>query len=627
MRLPYPYVFFLLCLLLFPLLQQVSCNRCWGDISLRASVPAAVKPGQRVDFHAEINGGCECGGSCSVGVSCVNGDRTYTDSSSEDKHGYCTVNDVPGGEFRITATGSCQGPACGPGDIPGSTGPLSKSSGAAYIVSVPSFSVSADPRILPKRGSLTVRATGLGPIDDGRGTLSAIASFGGRSYTLQRSSQGSFEVTIDYDLRNNPAGQMEVEVTVTKSYAGVTDSKSRSLTVTLQGSRPRINADVPSELRRGDIFRVFVSEEDGDDVSGSISLDDSSFPLGRGENLVEVPADLKAGSHRVHASARDVDGEDELSASFHLINQEPELSLSVDKREVSVGERITISVSARDDAPGLRVRTQVGESVFDGTGIFEYTPRVPGILEVRALAVDSDGASKEVVMSVEVKGGGSGGDSTGGSGGGPRPSDGSGIPSGNSGVGSGETETPTIADRSSDGVTSAGITETETFTGVMMGENDGKSVKPQNPKELNASIEVEPEDPALGDEVTANVITEARGLLEVIDPDGKVIVSTVAHKTHFNVDKLGSWTIKFTYREGDKLRVVTRKLAVREREKPPEEPRSLPAEFAEESRSIEIFKPSCITIGDNKNENWFILTYLALTLPLLLLIAKRRVAG
>ncbi|MEM0267998.1 MAG: hypothetical protein QXH90_02300 [Candidatus Korarchaeum sp.] len=676
---------FLIGLSLLLAMLPVSCNRCWGSVHLSASVPGAVKPGQRIDFHGWIEGGCECGGACSVGVSCANGERTYTDSGATSKRGYCIVKDVPGGEFYVCASGSCQGPQCGPGDIPGSTGPLSECSNRAYIVSVPSFSVSASPTTLPKKGNLNVQVTGL--TDDGKGTITVTAELGGKSYTLSPSGG-----TMEYDLRNVPAGPLTLTVTATKSYAGVTDSKGKSISLTLLGSKPSITVNIPEEIRRGDkvttsvdepdgddvtakltiagrtvelgkgsneitidlpkgsyalnieasdvdgtesksytikvlgsppsismnvpselkrgeAFTLVVSEGDGDEVSGTLTLGGRSFELRKGENTIVVPADLKAGDYSVHAVVKDSDGQSEALASFKLLNQEPMVSLSVDRTELNVGDVLGIRVEASDDAPGLMVKTQVGDVVFEGTGTFEYTPKSPGNLGIRSIAVDMDGATSEAELSVNVKpsspSGGSSSSSSSSSGG-SSPSGGSSSPSSPGNVSTNRTTTKT-------NVSTSGTTSKSTGT-------------PSKPTSVSVVIEVEPPEPYVGDEVTVRVITRASGLLQIIEPEGKVSLDTGKLQIRFRVDKPGTWLAKFIYKEGSDVKVVSKGFSVRvvEEVKSAEPPEAEP--LVGGSESIRSFEASCIMVRSQEVSN-FPWVYLVPLLIALLLIARRRVSG
>ncbi|MCS7102369.1 MAG: hypothetical protein NZ992_00620 [Candidatus Korarchaeum sp.] len=706
MRCPYVLVVFLIPCLLLLTLQLALCNECYvRDIDLSASVPAAVKPGDRINFYAHVSGGCECGGECEVYLSCYNGDRTYTSDNKWNKRGYCTVRDVPGGEFYVSATGECRGPSCGPGDQPGSASRGPVRSSVAYIVSVPSsFSLSANPTTLPKQGSVNVRVTGLSSIDDGKGTLSVVANFGGRSYTLRRTSQGTFEETINYDLRNTPAGQQSIGVTVAKSYSGVSNSESKSVTVTLQGSRPSIDANIPSqvrrgdsvsvtisepdgddvkarlrvadrtfdlskgnnkvsldvpkgdytlaveasdvdgsdsksysikilgsppslrinvanELRRGDSFTVVVVEEDGDDVSGSLTFGGRSFRLDKGENDIAVPVDLRAGSYTIHATVMDPDGESKAEASFELINQEPKLSLNVDKSDVLVGETVRILVEASDDAPGLTVRTQVGEVTFDGTGAFEYTPGSAGNVEVRSVATDMDGISVEATLRISVKeissedSGGSGSSSRdlGGSGTSNSTSGGSEEPRGSGGSGSSSGGSGSYIDSLEDSGGSTAMTSSMTTVPV---------------------IEVVPLKPYVGDEVTVRVITRFKGLLQVIDPQKSVIVDTAMLQARLKVDKPGLWLAKFTYKEGDKVKVVTKSFIVSplteaEQNSQEGEKASLSQTETESFERIESFEPNCLVIVGSESGSLSIppWVYLAVTFLALILIFRRRVVG
>lgn len=624
-----------------------------------------------------------------MGVGCANGERTYTDASSTQKSGYCVVSNAPGGEFYVVATGSCNGPACGPGDIPGSSGPLSEMSSKAYIVGVPSsFSASANPTQLPKQGSFKVRATGLSSIDDGKGSLSVTADFADNSYALTRVSQGTYEVNINYDLRNRKAGPLTLTVTATKSYAGLSDSESRSISMTLLGSKPsiQINApneirrgesftvaieeedgddvtasmkigsqtiklskgtnnivvnvpkgaydvqisasdidgsedksftlnvrgyppsvviNAPNEIRRGESFAVTVSEEDGDNVSGTLALAGRSFSIGKGTNQVTVPNDLKAGTYEVHATVSDEDGSSEATTSITIVNLEPVLSLSVDKNEVKVGEALRITVSVEDDSAGLIVRTVVGGEVFQGTGTFTYTPSSPGTLEIRSVATDFDGATVEKSVKVGVKGAESGSSSNDGSGSGGNGE--SGVNGNESPVGSQEGATNTTTPSSpsepvaGNGSETVGSAETEASGSVW--------------------IEVSPPSPKVSDEVEVRIRGNRRGLLQVFDPEGEEVVNTGLALARFVVGRTGVWKVRFTYKEGSELRVMTREFTVSPVEEVREDSREETKEEAPfVKEEIAGFKPFCMMAESSspKEVPWLLMFLITLLFVLLI---------
>jgi len=603
-------------------------NRCSGSISLHANVPAAVKPGQRIDVSASMSGGCECGAIYSGPSISANNGTCQTSRSGTYASGYCSPSDVPGGIFRICATGTISGPPCGPNDIPGSSNPRECSS-KAYIVSIPDFSASANPTKLPKQGSVTVTASGLSAIDDSYGSLNVIAGFNGNSYTLAKTGAGSFSSTINYDMRNKPAGTMQITVTATKTYSGVSDSKSKSISVTLLGSPPSISVNAPNEVKRGeaitvtideadgdtvtatlnidgksyslsrgsnsvtidlpkgeytasvqasdvdgsssksfsikvrgsppsvtidapnqmkigDSFTVTVTEEDGDSVTGSVAIGDKTFSIGKGSNSITIPADLRAGSYTILATARDVDGESEAKASFTLVNEEPEVSVSVDKTEAKVGETITVTVEASDDSPGLNVRTIIGDKEFSGTGSFEYTPSKEGTLTIKVVATDMDGVTvtKEVSVEVTPGGGGSsgGGGSGGGSSGGSSSGGGSSGGSGGSGGSSGSSGGSSSSSNSSSSGTSANSTK-----GTNM---SASGTKPSASNTSEVKIEVHPPEPYVGDEVTVKVFSPYKGMLVLINPEKREVANTGLTILKYVVDKEGVWVAKYYYKDG-----------------------------------------------------------------------------
>ncbi|MCC6028540.1 MAG: PKD domain-containing protein [Candidatus Korarchaeum sp.] len=644
----------LLLSLLIPLaldrVNECSGNRCSGSISLSASVPAAVKPGQRIDVSASLDGGCECGATYSGPYINAENGACQTSRSGTYASGYCTVSDVPGGSFRICASGSISGPPCYTGDTPGSTGPLSKCSSAAYIVSVPDFSASANPTALPKQGSVTITASGLSAIDDGKGSLSVVADFNGNTYTLAKTGSGSFSSAINYDMRDKPAGTMQITVTATKTYSGVSASKSKSISVTLLGSPPSISVNAPNEVKRGDAitvtidepdgdtvtatlkigdksyslnkgsnsitidlpkgeytasvqandvdgsssksfsirvrgsppsvtidapnqmkrgegFTVTVTEEDGDSVTGTLTIGDKTFSIGKGSNSIRIPADLRAGDYTILAIARDEDGGSEAEASFTLVNEEPKVSVSVDKTEAKVGETITVTVEASDDSPGLNVRTTIGDKEFSGTGSFEYTPSKEGTLTIKVVATDMDGVTVTKEVSVEVTpggsssgggGGSSGGSSSGGSSGGSGGSGGSSSGSGNSSSSSGGSSSS--SNNSSSG-NSSGVSANSINSGTSMSASGTKlSASSTN----GVRLEVHPEEPYVGDEVTVKVFSPYKGMLVLINPEKREVANTGLTILKYVVDEEGIWIAKYYYNDG-KLREVSLSFTVKAR--------------------------------------------------------------
>jgi hypothetical protein len=505
-------------------------------------------------------------------------------------------------------------------------------------VSVPDFSASANPTKLPKQGSVTITAGGLSAIDDGKGSLSVVANFNGNSYTLAKTGAGRFSSMINYDMRDKPAGTMQIEVTAIKTYSSVSDSKSKSISVTLLGSPPSISVDAPNEvkrgdtitvtideadgdtvtaslkigdrsyslsrgsnfvtidlpkgeytasvqasdvdgsssksfsikvlgsppsvtidapnqMKRGDTFTVTVTEEDGDSVTGSVAIGDKTFSIGKGQNTVKVPADLRAGSYDILATARDEDGESEAKASFTLVNEEPKVSVSVDKTEAKVGETITVTVEASDDSPGLDVRTIIGDKEFSGTGSFEYTPSKEGTLTIKVVATDMDGVTVTKEVSVEVTpGGGSSGGGGGSSGGGSSGGGSSG--SGNSSSSSSNSSSSGSSSRVSANSTNSGTNSSASSTKLSATSTNLSGVR----------MEVHPEEPYVGDEVTVKVFSSYKGMLVLINPEKREVASTGLTILRYIVDKEGVWVAKYYYKDKDgKPREVSLNFTVKAR--------------------------------------------------------------
>jgi len=254
---------------------------------------------------------------------------------------------------------------------------------------------------------------------------------------------------------------------------------------------------------------------------------------------VKIPGDLKAGQYTIEAVARDEDGEATARASFTLVNEEPKVSVSVDKTRVSVGETIKIRVDASDDSPGLNVRTIVGDKEFSGTGTFEYTPSKEGTLSVRVVATDIDGATATDEVSVEVIASG-GGSSSGGSGGGSSGGSSGGSGSGGSGGGS--------SSYNSSSGSSGGSGSSSNSSGSIPGNST--LIKVIEMKEGTVKLEVHPPEPYVGDEVTVKVFSPYKGLLVLINPEKREVANTGLTILRYVVDEEGTWIAKFYYNDG-----------------------------------------------------------------------------
>jgi len=347
----------------------------------------------------------------------------------------------------------------------------------------------------------------------------------------------------------------------------VDGSFSKSFSIRVRGSPPSVTIDAPNQMKRGEGFTVTVTEEDGDSVTGTLTIGDKTFSIGKGSNSIRIPADLRAGDYTILAIARDEDGGSEAKASFTLVNEEPKVSVSVDKTEAKVGETITVTVEASDDSPGLNVRTTIGDKEFSGTGSFEYTPSKEGTLTIKVVATDMDGVTVTKEVSVEVTpggsssgggGGSSGGSSSGGSSGGSGGSGGSSSGSGNSSSSSGGSSSS--SNNSSSG-NSSGVSANSINSGTSMSASGTKlSASSTN----GVRLEVHPEEPYVGDEVTVKVFSPYRGMLVLINPEEREVANTGLTTLKYVVDGEGIWIAKYYYNDG-KLREVSLSFTVKAR--------------------------------------------------------------
>ncbi len=279
----------------------------------------------------------------------------------------------------------------------------SKDMGSSYIVYIPpSWSPSASPREIGKRGEITLEADGLDDVDDGVGTLSVTAKVGSSTYRLGRVSRGLYRAEVNVNFVDSPSGARKITFTVTKSYGGVTAISRKDVAISVHGEPPSVTLTSPSQVHRGDVITVVVSENDGDSLTGILSAFGREYELGRGENSIEVPLDIDAGQHRIQATVEDVDGSSTSSWSLEVLNVPPHVEISLDKDLAVPGEVVSAHVSVQDDSTGVSAELIISGNgvrerfvLNESGGIVEF--RIPdgfsGELTFTASAIDRDGAS------------------------------------------------------------------------------------------------------------------------------------------------------------------------------------------------------------------------------------------
>ncbi len=402
-------VFFLLVILSLLWLPQVRGTGC----SIRftgaspSSMPQATNPGDLiVKFWFDLTTSDISSTNLGISVSGSNIELISDSISKSSNSGsvYIRIKNSPGAYASLSIRITCQ--------VDGYSDSDTLNLGRSYIVAIPSsWSAGVSPTMISKKGRITLEVSGLGAIDDGVGSLTVSAKLGSHTYSLSRVSRGSFRVYVSINFVNQPAGSKSVKFTVYKYYSGVSarDSKTRSFTVT--GSPPEVSASIPPQVHRSDLIKITVSESDGDSVSGSLSAFNKEYNLARGDNVIEVPKDVPAGSYSLHATVKDVDGSSNGSWTTTIVNIPPEVKLSLDKEKVVPSQTVKIDVTAQDDSTGLKVSLSVdGKGVHeewnlseDG-GVVSYT--IPndfeGELLVKAEAVDIDGATASANAQIEV---------------------------------------------------------------------------------------------------------------------------------------------------------------------------------------------------------------------------------
>ncbi len=390
----------------FPRVKGSGCSiRFTGSSPSR--MPQATNPGDLiVKFWFDLTTDDPSNTNLGVNVEGNNIEPISESISKSSKSGsvYVRVRESPGEYADLSITITCQ--------VNGYSDSDTMNLGRSYIVAIPrSWSASISPSIISKRDRIALEVSGLGSIDDGIGSLTVSAKLGSHTYSLDRTSRGSFRKYVSVNFIDQPAGSKSVTFTVYKYYSGVSaeDSKTRSFTV--RGSPPKISANVPSQVHRSDSIDFTVSESDGDSVSGSLLAFGKKYSLVKGDNIIKVPIDVAAGHYTLNAVVKDVDGSNNGSWDTEIVNVPPEVTLSLDKEKVASGQSVKISVSAQDDSAGLKVSLSVSGggihrewnlSESGGTISYRTPDGFEGNLSVKAEAIDIDGATAYSSAQIEV---------------------------------------------------------------------------------------------------------------------------------------------------------------------------------------------------------------------------------
>ena len=370
-------------------------------------LPQAIRPGETiVKFWFDLRTSDPRNTQLGIRASGDNIDVLSTTISVSTKSGSIMiyVHPAAGERASLTIRVSCH--------VNGFSDSDSRDLGSSYIVYIPpSWSPSVSPREIGKRGKITLRADGLGDVDDGVGTLSVTAKVGSSIYTLRRVSKGIFETERSVNFVNSPSGIKKIIFTVTKSYGGITAISRRDTTIRVLGSPPTLRIISPSQIHRGDVITVVVSENDGDSLTGVLSAFGKEYELKKGENSIEVPKDIDAGQHHIRATVMDVDGNNSDSQTLEILNVPPHVEASLDKDLAVPGDIVSVHVSVEDDSTGVSVElVVVGNGIRDrfeldengGTVKFRIPDGFSGELTFTANAIDRDGASSSSTKSVIV---------------------------------------------------------------------------------------------------------------------------------------------------------------------------------------------------------------------------------
>ena len=413
MKLQYHWVLlFLIAILLFPASTQeraLAVNGCDIEITRTSPsrLPQATKPGEIiVKFWFDVATSDPQNTQLSVEASGSNIDVLSKTISMSTKSGSVRiyVHTRAGGRASLTIRVACR--------VGGATDTDSKDMGSSYIVYIPnSWSPSIDPRTISKRDEVTLEVDGLDDIDDGVGELSVTAKLGSSTYRLRRVSIGVYKLRTNVNFVNSPSGTREIAFTVTKSYSGVTAVSRKDSTLRVLGNPPSVSFTPPSQVHRGEVLRVVVSEDDGDSLTGTLSAFGRDYTLERGENRIEVPRDINAGQYVVRATVEDVDGSNSNSWTLEVVNIPPHVEISLDRSVAVPGDTVSVRVTAGDDSPGADVKLIVtGKGIREefemdeggGTLRFKIPEGYSGKLTFTANVIDRDGASSSSAKSITV---------------------------------------------------------------------------------------------------------------------------------------------------------------------------------------------------------------------------------
>ncbi len=400
------FLLILLFLLWSPQVRGAGCSIKLTRAS-PSSMPQATDPGDLiVKFWFDLTTSDPSNTNLGVDASGSNTELISKSISKSSDSGsvYVRIRNSPGKYAYLSITITCQ--------VDGYSDSDTLNLGKSYIVAIPSsWSVSISPTTISKKDRIALEASGLGAIDDGVGSLTVSAKLGSHTYSLSRISRGSFKEYASVNFVNQPAGSKSITFTVYKYYSGVSarDSKTRSFTVI--GRPPEISVDIPPQVHRSDLIKITVSEGDGDSVSGSLSAFGKEYSLVRGDNVIEIPRDVSAGSYNLNAIVKDVDGSRNGSWTTTIVNVPPEVKLSIDKKKAVPGQSVKINVTAQDDSTELKVSLYAdGKEIHEewnlsenGETIFYNIPNdFEGDLSIEAEAVDMDGATASSNAQIEV---------------------------------------------------------------------------------------------------------------------------------------------------------------------------------------------------------------------------------
>ncbi|MDK2373136.1 MAG: hypothetical protein QI197_07160 [Candidatus Korarchaeota archaeon] len=165
----------------------------------------------------------------------------------------------------------------------------SKNMGSSHVVyTPPSWSPSITPREISKRDEILLEVDGLNDLDDDMGELS------------------------------------------------VTAISRKDSTVGALGEPSLVGFTLPTQVYRGDVLRMVVSENDGGSLTGVLTAFGREYALEGRKNMTEVPRDVDADQHPIKATVEDVDGSNSGSWTLEILNVPSQVEISPDRDEVEL---------------------------------------------------------------------------------------------------------------------------------------------------------------------------------------------------------------------------------------------------------------------------------------------------